>query len=281
MENNLEYYLNLPYTKEVKLGSDGIWFARVRELPGCFSQGKTQEEALRMLDDAMEGWLEVELEDGETIPEPKEDEDYSGRFNTRVPQSLHHKLVEVAERDGVSLNQWINNALSEAVGISSKTKLQNEVPEVENLLAIDWRGLAKGINQFLPNVDLTNNASEFIDEVFDGWLTKNIREIQSDCDYGLYPQALEKAKALNIKISIIDTESPILQTILFLVQSYSVALEHVCGLDADAQRNQKMLLEIQESFVVSGLYEKTIKEQENLQNLSAYAEVLKKESLKK
>ena len=42
--------------------------------------------------------------------------EYSGKFNTRVPKSLHRKLVEAAERDGVSLNQWINTALAEAVG---------------------------------------------------------------------------------------------------------------------------------------------------------------------
>jgi antitoxin HicB len=38
---------------------------RIKELAGCMSYGSTAEEALRMIDDAMRGWLEVELEDGE------------------------------------------------------------------------------------------------------------------------------------------------------------------------------------------------------------------------
>ena len=31
----------------------------VPELPGCFSQGDTFEEALEMIQDALEGWLAV------------------------------------------------------------------------------------------------------------------------------------------------------------------------------------------------------------------------------
>lgn len=36
-------------------------------------------------------------------------------INVRLPQSLHQALRDLAERDGVSLNQFITNALSEKV----------------------------------------------------------------------------------------------------------------------------------------------------------------------
>ena len=68
------------------------------------------------------GWIKGELEDGEDIPEPRQEEEYSGKFNTRLPKSLHRKLVEAAERDGVSLNQWITSALAEAVGSTAVHK---------------------------------------------------------------------------------------------------------------------------------------------------------------
>ena len=126
MNKSIEYYLSLPYTRELIPEEDGGWFVRIKEFPNCMSQGDTPEEAMRMIDDAMLGWLEVELEEGEPIPEPKEDEDYSGKFNTRVPKSLHRKLVEIAEADGVSLNQWIVSALSEAVGFSTLRKMRND-----------------------------------------------------------------------------------------------------------------------------------------------------------
>jgi hypothetical protein len=49
------------------------------------------------------------------IPEPRPEEEYSGKFVVRVPRSLHRELVETAEREGVSLNQYINVALAGVV----------------------------------------------------------------------------------------------------------------------------------------------------------------------
>lgn len=37
----------------------GYYVAEVPALPGCFSQGKTYEEALANIKEAVEGWLEV------------------------------------------------------------------------------------------------------------------------------------------------------------------------------------------------------------------------------
>jgi len=37
----------------------GIFVAEVPALPGCLSQGKTREEALSNIKEAIEGWLEV------------------------------------------------------------------------------------------------------------------------------------------------------------------------------------------------------------------------------
>jgi hypothetical protein len=46
-----------------------------------------------------------------------------------VPRSLHRELVEAAEAEGVSLNQYINVALARAVATpSASTHLQDPVP---------------------------------------------------------------------------------------------------------------------------------------------------------
>jgi len=37
----------------------GYYVAEVPALPGCFSQGKTDEEAIANIKEAVEGWLEV------------------------------------------------------------------------------------------------------------------------------------------------------------------------------------------------------------------------------
>ena len=89
------------------------------------NQGDTPEEALEAILDAMQGWLEIALEKGNPIPEPRPEEDYSGKFVVRVPKSLHRKLVEEAEKEGVSLNQYINVTLAGLVAgnMSIPTKL--------------------------------------------------------------------------------------------------------------------------------------------------------------
>jgi antitoxin HicB len=118
MEKTVEYYLSLPYTIELIVEPTGGWFVAVKELPGCMSEGDTPEEAVEMIRDAMRGWIEISLEDGNPIPEPRGLEDYSGKFVVRVPRSLHRELVERAAQEGVSLNQYVNVALAQAVGRS-------------------------------------------------------------------------------------------------------------------------------------------------------------------
>ena len=118
-QNNLEYYLNLPYTIEVLRETDADnpgWAARVVELPGCLTQADTFAELGEMIRDAMRAWLETALEQGMAIPEPRPAEEYSGKFVVRVPKSLHRELAETAVREGVSLNALVNAALAKAVG---------------------------------------------------------------------------------------------------------------------------------------------------------------------
>jgi antitoxin HicB len=116
---------------------DHAWFIRVKELPGCMSQGDTADEAIEMIHDAMRGWIGVALEDGDPVPEPKPDEDYSGKFVVRVPRFLHRQLAEAAEREGVSLNQFINVALGSAVGrASASTSVNYPVSERQPQMAV-------------------------------------------------------------------------------------------------------------------------------------------------
>jgi antitoxin HicB len=116
----LEEYLELPYAIVVvhDIDEDGNsgWVAEVEELPGCISQGRTPEEAVERVREAMHDWIAVALEDDVAIPEPRAIADFSGRFLVRVPASLHADLVRTADREGVSLNQFVTGALAGAVG---------------------------------------------------------------------------------------------------------------------------------------------------------------------
>ena len=42
----------------------------VPDLPGCFSAGDTLDEAFDMAKEAIEGWIECTVDDGQDIPKP-------------------------------------------------------------------------------------------------------------------------------------------------------------------------------------------------------------------
>ncbi len=47
---------------------DGYFIAECPSLPGCNSQGKTREEALANIKDAIEGYIEVLRQAGRDVP---------------------------------------------------------------------------------------------------------------------------------------------------------------------------------------------------------------------
>jgi len=112
-------YMELPYhitlVRDVADDRAG-WVASVSELPGCFAQGDSEEEALQSLNDVMESWLDYMLEEGREIPLPAEEPTRSGKILLRLPASLHDRLAWEAEREGVSLNQLLLGIAAGAVG---------------------------------------------------------------------------------------------------------------------------------------------------------------------
>ena len=50
---------------------DKVFVAEVPELPGCMAHGKTQENALKNVNEAVELWIDTAKEFGDSIPEPK------------------------------------------------------------------------------------------------------------------------------------------------------------------------------------------------------------------
>lgn len=105
MIKNLNYYMSLPYREIIEADPSGGYIGYIPDLKGCITQAETKTEIIELLDDAKKVWIEAALEDGLAIPEPVRDEDFSGKFNLRLPKSLHRNLAISAKEEGVSLNQ--------------------------------------------------------------------------------------------------------------------------------------------------------------------------------
>jgi len=62
--------MSMKYRVFVEQDEDGVFVAEVPSLPGCISQGKTYNEALENIRDAVTGYLESLKKHGEPIPPP-------------------------------------------------------------------------------------------------------------------------------------------------------------------------------------------------------------------
>lgn len=116
-------YLKKPYGRLLVPEDEGGYRAEILEFPGCFAEGDTAAEAADNLESAALSWLASALAKGQTIPEPMEELDYSGKLVVRLPRSLHRRAALAANREGVSLNQFIVTSVAEQVGIRSRTPM--------------------------------------------------------------------------------------------------------------------------------------------------------------
>ncbi len=118
----VEYYLKLPYTMTVQYQDEqsGYYVAGYLELPDLTMTGSTPEEAIRELLLEAPEWFELNIKSGYKIPLPSRPSKYSGRINFRMPKQLHAKVAAIAQKEGVSLNQYLLSAVAQAAGEDDK-----------------------------------------------------------------------------------------------------------------------------------------------------------------
>lgn len=121
------------YPVVIEPGTDATaWGVMVPDLPGCFSAGDTLEEALIQAEDAITGWIEVAIDDGQAIPSPTHIEklraahpEFEGwtwalvkvdpamlddtleRVNISLPRRVLHRLDARAKRTGETRSGFI------------------------------------------------------------------------------------------------------------------------------------------------------------------------------
>lgn len=217
MENlnkDMTYYLSLPYTIEIVRDNDESnpgWAARVVELPGCITQGDTFEELGEMIEDAMRGWIEIALEEDITIPEPRPQEEFSGKFVVRLPKSLHHELVEIADRENVSLNTFVTTALGKSVG-QSYLSIKPIATEVNVSPIVAWPKMSEKARQILILYGFSNEVQEIDEKMFAGWIEDHLFQIRTALDQSDYHTALRYVQNIKQSLELICGQSPVVNT---------------------------------------------------------------------
>jgi len=123
-----ERILDYPFTiRHLSDEDGGGYLIEFPDLLGCMSDGETIEEAIENGRDAIVCWMKAAKEAGRAIPKPGELEKQSGKWVQRVPKSIHLRLVEKAEQEGVSLNTLVITIIAEALGRNNTSSSHEKV----------------------------------------------------------------------------------------------------------------------------------------------------------
>ena len=99
--------------RHVTVDGQDLFEARIQELPDVTEFAENPSEAYELAIDTIETLIEIHAERGTKLPEPKVPTDaYSGRVTLRLPKDLHRSLAIEAERQDISLNQYLVSALA-------------------------------------------------------------------------------------------------------------------------------------------------------------------------
>ena len=100
-----DYQMVIEWSEE-----DGCYITTLPAWQNARTHGKTLAKAAQRGHEVLQLLIDSALANGQPIPEAQRR--YSGNLRLRLPISLHGRLAKEAEREGVSLNQWIVGKLA-------------------------------------------------------------------------------------------------------------------------------------------------------------------------
>jgi predicted RNase H-like HicB family nuclease len=110
---------------------DQGYIATCPEFPGLSAFGHTIEQALGEAKAALGLFIKTYKEDGISLPEPQTVQEYSGQFRVRISKEHHRQAVQAAAKEGISLNQFVGNAVAARLGaVDLNSQLANELKQM-------------------------------------------------------------------------------------------------------------------------------------------------------
>ncbi|OGB83737.1 hypothetical protein A3F66_05020 [candidate division TM6 bacterium RIFCSPHIGHO2_12_FULL_32_22] len=117
----LDYYMHLPWTYTVEEDVDNkgkkIYVVSVNELPGIKTDAYSREEAFEEIQDAVQAAIELYIEMGDKIPEPKKfsEKKFRGNITYRTSKERHLKLAQEARKRKIPINKLIDEFIGKAL----------------------------------------------------------------------------------------------------------------------------------------------------------------------
>ncbi|MES0490575.1 MAG: type II toxin-antitoxin system HicB family antitoxin [Leptospirales bacterium] len=90
---------------------DEIFFGKIEGITDLVTfEGETVKDLKKAFEEAVADYIELCESSGKEIYKS-----YKGSFNIRISPELHKKAVEIAQLSGLSLNQFVENAIEHEV----------------------------------------------------------------------------------------------------------------------------------------------------------------------
>ena len=106
MVNHKHYTYRVTWSEE-----DGEHVALCAEFPSLSYLAKTPAKALQNMMKVVKEVVEDMEANGEPIPTPLAEKEYSGKFMIRIPPEQHKNLAMKAAEMGISLNRYVSSIL--------------------------------------------------------------------------------------------------------------------------------------------------------------------------
>lgn len=145
-----------------------FWVAKSKVLKGCVGQGETSDEAIKELEENEVEWLNTAAECDILIPSItlRTDSAYSGKISLRFSPFMHETASDYARQQGISLNQYINDAIVFYNGlmkekITSKPLIsKHELIDTETTTIISFTDAAKRKTSAMPIITVDDQPEE-------------------------------------------------------------------------------------------------------------------------
>ena len=160
---------------QMKVEEHLFWVAKSKSLKGCVGQGETSAEAISELEQNEIEWLETAEQCG--IPIPKitiktGESQFSGKVSLRFSPFVHEQASEIAKQQGISLNQYINDAI---VNYNSMLRERNvnrfasEEKSIErtshSIIQFDSRKKTSSSDVTLTKIAVLSNIDDEVEEL--------------------------------------------------------------------------------------------------------------------